>query len=92
MSPTSIFAPVSAPAQAIADLSVLVLAVTAAIFVVVCVLLIYALVRFRQRRDDASEPPQVFVCAKSPEAVTLEIVSAALPPLVSVTDCGALGV
>jgi len=60
MSPTSIFAPVSTPANEIADLSVLVLAVTAAIFIVVSGLLTYALVKFRRRRDDASEPPQVY--------------------------------
>jgi cytochrome c oxidase subunit 2 len=60
MSPTSIFAPVSTPANAIADLSILVLAVTASIFSVVCGLLIYALVKFRRQRDDACEPPQVY--------------------------------
>src|SRR3989454_6617936 len=38
-----------------------VLAVTAGIFVVVCGLLVYAVVRFRRRRDDdGSEPPQVY--------------------------------
>src|SRR5436309_6922604 len=38
----------------------------------------------------ATEPPQVLVCAKSPDAVMLVTVSAAVPLLVSVTDCGAL--
>src|SRR5689334_25245028 len=60
MRPTSIFAPVTTPASAIADLSILVLVVTASIFIVVCGLLIYALVRFRRQGDDASEPPQVY--------------------------------
>jgi cytochrome c oxidase subunit 2 len=60
MSPTNIFAPVSTPAHAIADLSVLVLAVTAAIFIVVCGLLVYALVTFRRRPDDLREPAQVY--------------------------------
>jgi cytochrome c oxidase subunit 2 len=60
MSPTSIFAPVSTPAHAIADLSVLVLAVTAAIFIVVCGLLVYTLVKFRRTQDSAGEPPQVY--------------------------------
>src|SRR5689334_18065984 len=61
MSPTSIFAPVSTPADSIFELSLFVLAVTAAIFVVVFGLLVYAVVRFRRRRDDdGSEPPQVY--------------------------------
>src|SRR5438874_1212224 len=61
MSPTSIFAPVSTPADAIFELSMFVLAVTAGIFVVVFGLLVYAVVRFRRRRDDdGSEPPQVY--------------------------------
>src|SRR5438094_688633 len=61
MSPTSIFAPVSTPADSIFVLSVFVLAVTAGIFVVVFGLLVYAVVRFRRRRDDdGSEPPQVY--------------------------------
>src|SRR2546426_12516521 len=61
MSPTSIFAPVSTPADSIFELSMFVLAVTAGIFVVVFGLLVYAVVRFRRRRDDdGSEPPQVY--------------------------------
>src|SRR5947199_6001970 len=61
MSPTSIFAPVSTPADSIFELSMFVLAVTAGIFVVVFGLLVYAVVRFRGRRDDeGSEPPQVY--------------------------------
>jgi cytochrome c oxidase subunit 2 len=60
MSPTSIFAPASTPAEAIAGLSVLVLGVTGAIFVLVCGLLVYALVRFHRTQDDGPEPPQVY--------------------------------
>jgi cytochrome c oxidase subunit 2 len=60
MSPTSIFAPASTPAEAIAGLSVLVLGMTGAIFVLVCGLLVYALVRFRGTRDDGPEPAQVY--------------------------------
>jgi cytochrome c oxidase subunit II len=61
LSPTSIFAPVSTPAHAIFELSLFVLAVTAAIFVVVFGLLAYAVARFRRRaNDDGSEPPQVY--------------------------------
>jgi cytochrome c oxidase subunit 2 len=60
-SPTNIFAPVSTPAGSIFELSVLVLAVTGAIFVIVFSLLLYAVVRFRKRpNDDGREPPQVY--------------------------------
>jgi cytochrome c oxidase subunit 2 len=61
MSPTNIFDPVSTPAKSIFGLSVFVLAVTAAIFVVVFSLLNYAVVKFRRRiNDDGREPPQVY--------------------------------
>ncbi len=61
MSPTSIFAPASTPAAAIFGLSTLVLGVTAAIFVCVCALLVYAVVTFKKRPDDdGSEPAQVY--------------------------------
>jgi cytochrome c oxidase subunit 2 len=61
MSPTNIFAPVSTPAMSIFGLSLFVLAVTGAIFVVVFALLAYAVVKFRKRaRDDGREPPQVY--------------------------------
>jgi len=61
MSPTTIFAPVSTPADSIFELSRFVLAVTAGIFVVVFALLVYAVVRFRRKPDDdGSEPPQVY--------------------------------
>jgi cytochrome c oxidase subunit II len=61
MSPTNIFAPASTPAKSIFGLSLFVLAVTGAIFVVVFTLLAYAVVKFRKRaRDDGREPPQVY--------------------------------
>jgi cytochrome c oxidase subunit II len=60
-SPTSIFHPVSTPAQSIYWLSLLVLAVTATIFVVVFGLLVYAVITFRDRdTDDQREPPQAY--------------------------------
>jgi cytochrome c oxidase subunit 2 len=59
-SPTSIFSPVSTPAQSIFDLSLFVLLVTGAIFVVVFSLLTYAVVKFRKRGDDSGEPAQVY--------------------------------
>src|SRR5579864_4372731 len=61
LSPTNIFAPVSTPAQSIVDLSVFVLTVTAAIFVVVFSLLAYVVVKFRKREaTDGHEPAQVY--------------------------------
>jgi heme/copper-type cytochrome/quinol oxidase subunit 2 len=61
MSPTTIFAPASTPAQLIFSLSSLVIGVVIAIFVVVASLLAYAVIRFRRRLDDdRSEPPQVY--------------------------------
>ncbi len=61
LSPTNIFAPVSTPAKAIFGLSIFVLAVTAATFVVVFTLLAYSVVKFRKRsNDDGREPPQVY--------------------------------
>ena len=59
-SPTTIFAPGSTPADSIWGLSLFVLAVAAAIFVVVFSLLVYAVVRFRKRTDDDQEPAQVY--------------------------------
>jgi len=61
LSPTNIFAPVSTPAQSVFDLSVFVLMVTAAIFIVVFGLLAYAVVKFgRKRANDGQEPAQVY--------------------------------
>src|SRR5713226_633145 len=61
LSPTNIFAPVSTPANSILGLSIFVLAVTAAIFVVVFSLLAYSVVKFRKRsNDDGREPAQVY--------------------------------
>ena len=64
----SIFDPVSPPAESIRSLSVLVLAITGFIFIVVEGILFYAILRFRQPRSgivsspgpNASEPPQVY--------------------------------
>jgi cytochrome c oxidase subunit II len=58
---TNIFEPLSTPADSVHRAALLALAVCAAIFVTVVVLLIYAIVRFRRRPgDDASEPPQIY--------------------------------
>jgi cytochrome c oxidase subunit 2 len=59
-SPTNIFAPVSTPAHSIFRLSLFVLAVSAVIFAIVFSLLVYALVKFRNKSEDGQEPPQVY--------------------------------
>src|SRR5947209_19947937 len=60
----SIFDPVSPPAESIRSLSVLVLAITGFIFVVVEGILIYSIVRFRRRAAPSGlqgpEPPQIY--------------------------------
>ncbi|MGB7952116.1 MAG: cytochrome c oxidase subunit II transmembrane domain-containing protein, partial [Candidatus Binatia bacterium] len=58
---TNIFKPLSTPAQAIHEVSLLVLAICAGIFLVVGALLVYTVVRFRRRPGDESrEPPQIY--------------------------------
>lgn len=54
------FSPHSTPAHDLKDLSIFVLVVTGLIFVGVSGLLVYAVVRFRARPGDTTEPPQVF--------------------------------
>jgi cytochrome c oxidase subunit II len=56
----SIFKPESTPADSIYHLSVLVLAITGLIFVVVFSLLAYVVAKFRRRASDGPEPPQVY--------------------------------
>jgi cytochrome c oxidase subunit 2 len=59
--PANMFASVSTPADRIAELSLFVLVVTGAIFVVVFSLTVIAAIRFRRRADDdGREPPQVY--------------------------------
>jgi cytochrome c oxidase subunit 2 len=61
LSPTNIFAPASTPANSIFGLSLFVLVITAAIFVIVVTLLTYAVVKFRKKSDDdGREPAQVY--------------------------------
>src|SRR5262245_61334293 len=57
----NIFAPESTPAQAIVDVSAVVLTITAVIFVFVASLLVYAIVKFRATPANADrEPAQVY--------------------------------
>jgi cytochrome c oxidase subunit II len=72
----SIFDPASPPAGWIRYLFVLVLAVAAVIFLVVEVVLVYSLLRFRRREGDRSEPPQVY------GSTPIEIAWTAAPALV----------
>jgi cytochrome c oxidase subunit 2 len=61
--PTSIFAPAGTPAHAIFGLSILVMCIVAAIFVVVSGLLLFVLLRFRHRAsssDATNEPAQIY--------------------------------
>lgn len=60
---TSIFAPAATPANSIFHLSMLVLSITAAIFLVVGGLLLYVVIRYRHRKGDPNanqEPPQIY--------------------------------
>jgi cytochrome c oxidase subunit II len=60
-SSTSIFSPSATPARSIFSLSMLVLSVTAAIFLIVAGLLLYALIRYRSRPGDSPrEPAQIY--------------------------------
>ncbi|MGC2659607.1 MAG: cytochrome c oxidase subunit II [Bryobacteraceae bacterium] len=55
------FKPLATPAQSVFSLALLVLGITAGIFVVVGGLIVYAIVRFRHKEgDDPQEPAQVY--------------------------------
>lgn len=56
--PTSIFAPAATPAHSIFSLSLLVLSITSSIFLVVGGLLLYAVIRYRSRPSDATNPQE----------------------------------
>jgi cytochrome c oxidase subunit 2 len=61
--PTNIFAPAGTPAGSIFSLSMLVLGITAAIFLVVGGILLYVLIRYRSRAPigaSEQEPPQIY--------------------------------
>jgi cytochrome c oxidase subunit II len=60
-SPTNIFDPAATPAHSVFGLSMLVLSITFAIFLIVAGLLLYALIRYRQRPTDSDhEPAQIY--------------------------------
>lgn len=56
----NMFAPVSAPADTIRELSFLVLGIAGGIFLVVTGVLFWCVVRYRQRSEDDREPAQVY--------------------------------
>jgi cytochrome c oxidase subunit II len=61
LSPTNIFDPAATPAYSTFGLSMLVLSVTLGIFLVVASLMLYAVIRFRQRPADSErEPAQIY--------------------------------
>jgi cytochrome c oxidase subunit 2 len=61
LSPTNIFDPAGTPAQSTFGLSMLVLSVTLAIFLVVAGLLLYVLIRYRERPSEQKrEPAQIY--------------------------------
>src|SRR5881394_2314089 len=58
---SNIFKPLSAPAESVYEASLLVLLISAGIFLVVAGLLIVAIIRFRARPgDEGKEPPQIY--------------------------------
>ena len=60
-SPTSIFDPAATPAHSVFGLSKLVLSITLGIFLIVGGLMLYAVIRFRQRPTDSQrEPAQIY--------------------------------
>ncbi len=62
-SPTSMLAPAGTPASSILNLTMLVLGITGAIFLVVAGVLVYVLVRYRSRTprgQPEQEPPQIY--------------------------------
>jgi cytochrome c oxidase subunit 2 len=60
-SPTNIFSPAATPAHSIFGVAMLVLGVTLFIFLVVAGLLLYALIRYRNRPGDSNrEPAQIY--------------------------------
>ena len=75
---TSIFSGPSTPAHEIHHLSLFVLTVTGVIFLAMSCLLAYAIIRFRARPTDTTEPPQVF------GSVQIELAWTIIPVLIIV--------
>lgn len=58
--PANTFSEASTPAREVHELSLFVLLITSFIFVSVGGLLVYALIKYRGRKNDQNEPAQVF--------------------------------
>ena len=79
---TSIFAPASTPASSIVHLSIFVLVITGIIFAVVFTLLVYAIIKFRERAVDVGrEPAQVY------GSTQIELAWTIIPILIVVVLC-----
>ena len=78
-SSTSIFSRLSTPAREVHELSLFVLTICGLIFVGMSSLLTYALVRYRTRAGENTEPPQVF------GSVQIELAWTIIPILIIVT-------
>jgi cytochrome c oxidase subunit 2 len=59
---TDIFKPLASPAQAEKDIALFTIGITAVIFAVVATLIVFTVVKFRRRGEDADrvEPPQIY--------------------------------
>lgn len=68
---TNMFSPASKPAGDIFGLAMLVIAICGGIFVVVAGALLYAVIRFRGKKTDQAEPPQIFGSTQIEVAWTL---------------------
>jgi cytochrome c oxidase subunit 2 len=77
LTPTNIFSPAAAPAVELSKLSVFVMAVTGAIFLIVGALIFIAAIRFRRRHDDDGREPAQFFGANQ-----LEIAWTIIPILI----------
>ncbi len=74
-----VFAPLSLPAEMIMSTAMVVLWITLGIFIVVTTLLVYIVIRYRQRpSDDGSEPPQVY------GSTNIELAWTVIPILITV--------
>ena len=71
LSPTSIFTTTSTPADAVKFLSYDVLFTLGAVYLTVTALLLYAIIGYRSRAGDTTEPPQVFGSAQIELAWTI---------------------
>ncbi|HEY5813632.1 MAG TPA: cytochrome c oxidase subunit II [Terrimicrobiaceae bacterium] len=76
---SDMFQPLSRPAEMIQGPAILVLVISAAIFIVVTVLLVYIVMKFRRpENDDGTEPPQIY------GSTNIELAWTVIPILITV--------